>query len=505
MEGLAVDGTLEVAGAPEGPTTARATGQAGGFLLLWGTFFGDFSGVTSDLELTARAEPGAPPDRTGGWRVTAAAAVPEGPAVTAALESATDGGDGDGELAYEIDFEVADLEATHQRHLREVLAERFDRLELGGRLAAHLAGRLRPAGADAGTGGGAAWSVEGVVEVADFRWRSGGGEAVVRGFDLSLPLDLHLRPGAAGGGGELTGSRRRGRLRFERIRLRELSLPAVDSALWVEADSVGIEEPVELPVAEGRVIFERLSLRRLMAPDRHLLSGLRLAGLSLERISEDLGLFPLEGRLEGHLPRVRLGADELRVEGGGEFSVFGGTVEVGDISGSDILTPFPRLAFSADLREIDLGQLTRRIEFGEMTGILSGTVTDCEIFRDVPVRCEATFRTVDRPGMRQTVDVKAIENLTILGTGQGTNVLDRGLRRFLDRYTYRSLGVYLRLRGDELLLRGLEERGDRELFLKGRFPFPIDVVNARPGQAVSFQTMQRRLQSVDLGGARTGG
>jgi len=509
MEGLAVDGQLEVTGTPEGPITARATGRAGGFLLLWGTFFGDFSGVTSDLELTARTEPGAVPGGAGRWRTTADVAVPEGPVVTAALESPGDGGDGNGdggaeELAYELDFEVADLEATHRRHLREVLAERFDRLELGGRLAAHLSGTVRPA-ADAGADAG--WSVEGVVEVADFRWRSGGGEAVVRGFDLSLPLDLHRPAGGDGSDddddGELTGSRRRGRLRFERIRLRELSLPAVDSVLWVEADSVGIEEPVELPVAEGRVIFERLSLRRLLAPDRHLLSGLRLAGLSLERISEDLGVFPLEGALEGHLPQVRLSADELRVEGGGQFSVFGGTVEVGDISGREILTPFPRLTFSADLREIDLGQLTRRIEFGEMTGILSGTVTDCEIFRDVPVRCEATFRTVDRPGVRTTVDVKAIENLTILGTGQGTNVLDRGLRRFLDRYTYRSLGVYLRLRGDELLLRGLEERGDKELFLKGRFPFPIDVVNARPGQTVSFQTMQRRLQSVDLGGVRT--
>ena len=47
-------------------------------------------------------------------------------------------------------------------------------------------------------------------------------------------------------------------------------------------------------------------------------------------------------------------------------------------------------------------------------------------------------------------------------------------------------------------MRGLERRGDRELFVKGRLPFPIDIVNAQPGRTVSFRAMRDRLGNVDF-------
>ena len=79
--------------------------------------------------------------------------------------------------------------------------------------------------------------------------------------------------------------------------------------------------------------------------------------------------------------------------GGGEkaIGVFGGTVRLKDISGKDVLSPFPSLTLSAEFDGIDLGRLTRRLDFGEMTGILQGSITGCELFRKVPVRCSARF------------------------------------------------------------------------------------------------------------------
>ena len=168
-----------------------------------------------------------------------------------------------------------------------------------------------------------------------------------------------------------------------------------------------------------------------------------------------------------------------------------------------MLTRFPKLTLSAEFEDLDLGRFTRRIDFGEMTGILEGRSTGCELFRGIPVRCRAYFETVRRQGVPRTVDVKAINNLTILGTGAGLGFLDRGIQRFFKRYTYDRLGVDVGLDQDVLLLRGLERRGERELFLRGRLPFRIDVVNAQPGKTVSFQTMLRRLKSLEFGGATT--
>ncbi len=493
MEGLAGSWDVSVRGAPGMPIEAQAEGRAGGFVLLWATFFGDFSSAEAEVELRARTG-SASGDTSPPWRLEARVAVPGGPVVQASLEDPA--GASAGGLRYALSLEDPDLASTRERYLADLLEDRLGRFELGGRLSVHGRGHLRPGAA----GNPAVWNLIGEARIADLRLASGGGQAAVQGLDLELPLDLHRRPTDDD---DYSGPRLGGRLAFERLALRGLELPPTESDLRVEADSVGLEKPVALGVLGGTLTLERLTLKHLLRPGRHLETGLELRGLRLERIAEELGLFPLEGTLDGRFPLARLSPERLRVEGGGRIEAFGGAVDVRDISGEDVLTRYPKITLSADFREIDLGRLTRRIDFGEMTGIVEGSLEDCELFRGVPVRFKARLESVERKGVPRTVDVKAVNNLTILGTGQGTGVLDRGIRRFFDRYRYERLGVTLELDHDVLTMRGLERRGDKELFLRGRFPFRIDVVNAQPGRTVSFQAMVRRLKSLDFARAAT--
>ena len=94
--------------------------------------------------------------------------------------------------------------------------------------------------------------------------------------------------------------------------------------------------------------------------------------------------------------------------------------------------------------------------------------------------------------------MKAVRNISILGSGDNVGFLDRGLQRFFDLYTYSAIGVEMQLANDRFVLRGTERRGDRELFVKGRLPFRIDIVNVAPGQGVSFQTMLSRLRNLEI-------
>ncbi len=486
VEGLASRWQVAVHGAPGQPIEAEGSGSLGGFLLLWNTFFGDFTDVEAALEARARIEVEHRP-----WRLEVESSLPGGPIVEATLDG---GGDA---WNYALSLDDTDLAGTHRRYLGPLLEEPLGRLELGGKLAARLRGHLRP-GEPAGAP--TVWSVIGGVELQDLELVSGGGQATVAGLDLDLPLDLRRRPT---GQLELSGPRLGGRLAFERLAVRGLELPPTESDLWVEADSVGLEKAIALEVLGGGLTLERLTLRELLRPSRHLESGIALAGIRLERISDELGLLPLEGELSGRLTGVRLSPSLLAVDGGGELEVFGGTVAVHGISGEDVLSRFPKLEFSADFRDLDLGALTRRIDFGEMTGVLQGKIEKLELFRGVPVRFSAHLETVEREGVPRTVDVKAVNNITILGTGQRAGVLDRGIQRFFNRYTYERLAVDMRLDRDVLLLRGLENRGGKELFLRGRLPFRIDVVNAQPGRTVSFQAMVGRLKSLDFARART--
>jgi hypothetical protein len=485
-EGLDSRWDVAVQGGAGVPIEAEGRGRLGGFLLLWNTFYGDFSQVEASAEWRARLQPvdaGARP-----WRLEVEAALPGGPNAAITLES---GGEA---WRYTLSLDERDLAATHQRYLAPLLEERLGDLELGGELSARVRGSYR---AD---GEAPAWSLIGDVRARGLRLESGGGQASVSGLDLDLPLDLRRRPVAEL---DFSGPRLSGRLGFERLTVRGLELPPIETDLAVEADSVGLEKPIVLSVLGGAVHLDRLTLRHLLRPGRHLESGVELSGIRLETLSDQLGLIPLEGAVNGRLAGVRLSPAKLSVDGGGQIEVFGGSVEVRDISGEDVLSRFPKITLSADFHDLDLGALTRRFDFGEMTGTLEGSLEDCELFRGVPVRFSARLETVHRKGVPRTVDVKAVNNITILGTGQRTNIFDRGIQRFFNRYTYDRLGVTMRLDKDVLLLRGLEHRGERELFLRGRLPFRIDVVNAQPGKTVSFQTMVGRLRSLDFGNART--
>jgi hypothetical protein len=484
-------------GLPGKPITAEAHGRVGGALLLWGAVFGDFAAVTSDMKLTAQFHGG---DWTSGleW------ALPQGVRVAGRLDSGADrpgGGFAPAEtesprpsgsdLAYGLVVELPDLGGFLERYMRAPLAESvpyLDRINGAGAVRLRLDGVVSE---DRRTAAGA-------VEVSDLHLRGLEGDTRVEGLQLGLPFELVWGPPAADGTRPLSGEERRGSLRFDALSLGGIEFPPTATDLIVRADSVGLEQPLRIPVMGGTLHLERLTLAKTTRAERRLESSVRLDKLSLRALTGALGSFPLDGELDGYFPRVSVTDTRLLVDGGGEFSVFGGTVEVRDISGENLLTRFPKLTFSAAFSDIDLLDITRTFDFGAIHGVARGEVRDCELFGGIPVRFEAELETIKTKGVSQKINVKAVNNIVILGTGGKVTALDRGLHKFFDTFTFSKIGVRMTLRNDAFLLRGTERRGRRELFVKGRLPFPIDIVNVAPGQTVSFQTMLRRARNLDV-------
>jgi hypothetical protein len=289
-----------------------------------------------------------------------------------------------------------------------------------------------------------------------------------------------------------------GSLAFRRLFLSGLEISETSTPLRVEADSVGLDEGLAMPVLDGALGLERLRLVDALRPSRRVESAVLLHRLDLGEAAKAFGLPPLEGKAGGYFPRVVLTGPTFLVEGASEIDLFGGKLVLEDISGEDMLTRFPKMGFSARFEGIDLARVTKVFDFGAMTGVVRGHVGGCELFRWAPVRFEALVETDSAGGERSRIDVKAINNIAILGTGGRVTAFDRGLHRFLDTYFYSRLGIAMSLDGDVFLVRGLERRGERELFLKGRLPLVIDVVNAQPGRTVSFRTMLERVKALDF-------
>ncbi|MEO1366157.1 MAG: hypothetical protein AAFX50_03185, partial [Acidobacteriota bacterium] len=489
MEGLG--GRVEITAsraAADGRLRAEARGELGGFLVLWDAYFGDLSELATDVEAHFDAGvAGQAGDFTAGVTLRPRTS---GESTTLSAELGRTGG----RLRAAGTVESLDLE-----DLRDGLLRPFQTADP---LLRHLAGSatlraeldVEAPGAPAAAAPAAAgarlrgrFTSRGVeVEIAD---------ASLRDLHADIPFDIRRRAG------DVDGPALAGELRLGASAVGGLAVPPVRSALDIRGDGVALLEPLEIDVLGGRLTLERLALRSLLV-EPTAEAGVELQGLSMERLTQALGLPSLEGQLDGSLPRLTLDRNRLLVDGGGRLRLFGGEVRLRDITGEEIFTPFPRLRVSADIDGLDLGAVTRRFDFGEMRGLVSGFVDDAVLVGGAPVAFDARLESVDRAGVAQTVDVKAVQNLTVLGTGASPTLFDRGLQRFLKRYRYRKLGFRVKLRDDLLEIRGLVQDGDRELFMQGGGLFGIDVVNAAPGQRVSYSAMLRRLENLDVGDIR---
>ena len=488
LEGLGARLDIEIfptpSSAPQGGWQGRAEGRGQGFLLLVDTLFADFSTFEPELGLELQWPTRGPLRLMGRLHPLPDAAPQTRIDGTVAMAGEGLGATGQG-IPWHLAFTLDDLATLH----RGLLLPAFGPERVGEALEGSLHGIL-----DGNFEDRDHWRMAGEVSAKGVDARVAGWRA--SGLDIRLPVAMERS------GERIRGQRLHGELSLAEATGGGLVFPGLETGLWVEGDGFGLEGSITVPLYDGTVVLERLTLENLLGLEPALVAGLRFDGLQLAALSRTYDLLPLEGRLDGHLPRLRMAGSELAVDGGGEVKLFGGTVRIHGITGREVLSPFPRLTLSAELENIDLGSLTRKIDFGEMTGVLQGQIRDCELFRGIPVACQAHFETVRRRGVRRTVDVKAVNNLTILGTGQG-NIFDRGLRRFFKRFTYDRLVLGIDLANDALLLRGQPVRNDREVFLSGRLPFPIEVVNAQPGRTVSFLAMRRRLESLDFDLATT--
>lgn len=457
--------------------SARLDGEVSGFLLLWDTFFGDFGPWNGTASIAVHGEVAAAAGASlSVAELSLAVELPQGPRLHTTARPSSQGA-----WTYEAQLDVEDLAAFHGRYLQPTFGELAGQ-EISGAARGRATGRATSL---------AQASIEGRVHLEEVSWESLANTAGA-GLTLDLPFAWNVSDG------RISGRRRQGSLRFADLTGGGFRLPSTATGLWTEGSSMGLEGSLQLPIFGGQVVLERLRISRLFEGTPRLESAVELRQLQLAALAKSVDLLPLAGDLSGRLERIEVVGQDLTVDGGGRFSLFGGYLDIGDISGSEIFSRFPRFVLSATARDIDLASLTRHLDFGEMHGTLQGSVEDCALFRGIPVTCRGRFETVDRPGVRRSVDVKAVNNLTILGTGASTNVFDRGIQRLFKRFTYSRFGVDVQLADDSLLLRGLEKRGGKELFMRGRLPLPIDIVNAQPGRRVSFQAMLGRLENLDF-------
>ena len=241
----------------------------------------------------------------------------------------------------------------------------------------------------------------------------------------------------------------------------------------------------------------------VLAPARCRLA-LSVEGVELELLTRRLLGTEYPGVVEADLGAVT--CEKGRVDSAGKVVVhaFGGRIEATGLFAESLASSARRFGADIAFREISLGEVTRRIEVGRMSGVVRGSLTNFSMEYGQPASGVLEIESVERPGVEQWVSVEAIQSISILGTGAGS-ALNRGLTRFFKRYPYSRIGIRCVLRNDRLTIRGtIHERGTeylvRRAFLRG-----VDVVNQNPDNVISFKDLQERIGRIQRRAAEGAG
>jgi hypothetical protein len=263
--------------------------------------------------------------------------------------------------------------------------------------------------------------------------------------------------------------------------------------LWNNA--LSFRQPIRLPIYGGVVEISDLAFRNLVEDPQAVSLALEANNLQLQRLTEALGWYRFGGRLSGSIPKIEWGSGSLRSEGKIQVEVFGGRVQISKLEVDSPFSSVPSIKLDALFRDISLEQASKTFAFGQISGVLEGTVNEFVMTAGQPSEFRADVRSVDKRGVSQRISVESLNKITVLSSGNDAGALYSGIASFFDSFRYSKLGFKATLKNDKLTLRGVESHNDGEYLVVGSLlPPTVNVVSHT--QAIAFSELLRRLERI---------
>jgi hypothetical protein len=273
------------------------------------------------------------------------------------------------------------------------------------------------------------------------------------------------------------------------------SLEPITIALSLSNNTLIFHQPIRLAIFGGKVEIANLAWSDVINDPKAMSFALDIRLLQLQELTDALGWHPFSGTLSGVIPQIRSTQDTLRSEGRIQADLFGGQLQINQMEIENPFSAIPSIKLAARLQNIHLEQVSDTFALGKISGILEGTVNDLVITEGQPARFQAQAETVERPGSSQWISVDALNKITILSSGEDSNVLYGGLAGLFENFRYSKLGFKANLRNDKLVLRGVESRDGKEFLVVGTLlPPTVNIISHT--QEIGFSELLRRLERI---------
>ena len=317
---------------------------------------------------------------------------------------------------------------------------------------------------------------------------------LVKDLSLDLPLSYHLgvRETAEPSPPQ---AEEWGRLKIGRIKTPFTELAGLDLALALKPNRLFFKGGVEADIYGGKIKLAGISVDRPLSRGFEARMNLDLSGLDLKYLGDEK--MPLEGALHGRLEKIRLGLSGLRTEGRIRGTFYGGRVEVADLRADRPFSPGRTMGADVAYEKIHLERLSRALGIGRISGRISGRLDDLRVAYGQPVGFEMDLLSVPEKGVKQRVNLKAVNSISVLGTGAGLEGLGiKIMTKFFKDFPYKKIGIRCTLNNDVFKVRGLIREGGKEYLVRKPPLSGINVVNSNPDNRISFSDMRERLERV---------
>ncbi|MBN2408408.1 MAG: hypothetical protein JXE07_01620 [Candidatus Aminicenantes bacterium] len=374
-----------------------------------------------------------------------------------------------------------------------------NRLHLAGEIAADLALRQDKSGT----------TVDGRVKVDASDIENHAANLSMRGLKAELPVHLqfgeappaaedddssHGRDLALPGRG---GPADKGILEILEIRMPSLTLQPPVLNVHAGTNAYQIEN-FTLDLFGGRLEFSEIALMiDPAAGGFHGTASLRLPELDLSSLPVATAQFPLTGIAKIDFPVLDITPAGITTKGEAGIDIFGGRVVVRNLAVSNPLAKGRKISGDVELRDLNLKKITDIVPFGEMTGIIKGEIRGLTISYGQPESFVLSLESVPRKGVSQTFSLKAVDNLTVLSSGQKASAgMGQFFMRFIRGFRYAKIGIVSTLKNDIFTLNGTIHDNGLEYLVKKPALFGINVINRMPDKKISFKEMMSRLERV---------
>jgi len=257
-------------------------------------------------------------------------------------------------------------------------------------------------------------------------------------------------------------------------------------------------EDATVPIMGGTMTFRGLTIR---PPQGEASADIRFAlvldDIDFGRVSTALGLPAFQGRLSGTIPNARYANERIDFDGGLSMRLFDGRVAFSSLALERPFGSAPSLSADIAFDDLDLLRLTEVLGFGSITGRLDGRIDGLRLVDWTPVAFDARFITDAKPGIKQRISQRAVQNISSVGDASFVTSLQGKLIGLFDDFGYRRIGIGCHLVNEVCSMSGLHSASNAFTIVEGAGLPRLGVVGFN--RQVDWPTLVERLVAVGSG------